>query len=100
MNESELKQPIPLVVTRWVCPYCHRSRSRRRPCEAHIKLCWKNPELQGCKTCAFFTQAKDLPPALRASGDRCGAGFVIKNGLVTKCSRWKEKDDGEASLAP
>lgn len=104
MDDTDLllPLPIPVVVTRWQCPYCRRSRSRRKPCETHIQLCWKNPTLRGCKTCAFFVPraAKSRDQYGGTVEDRCDAGFRIKDGLVRNCARWKEKDDGrEAGLA-
>lgn len=71
-------QPIPLTVTRYICPFCHRGRSRARACLEHMARCWKNPALKGCKTCINFL-----------GHDKCGVGFNLKNGLVTKCQKWK-----------
>lgn len=73
--------PISIVVTRYVCPYCHRSRSRRKPCQDHMERCWKNPALRGCKTCVNFV------------GNRCRVGFNLAPGLVTGCSKWKPKEE-------
>jgi len=75
------REPIPVVVTRWLCPYCHRGRSRRGPCEEHMARCWRNPALKGCKTCFFYERD--------SQGEHCNAGFRLKDGLVTKCTKWK-----------
>jgi hypothetical protein len=78
-------------VTRHVCPFCRRGRSTRRAAQAHIAKCWRNPELQGCKSCALFQPGvwpgKPVPGG-KAPG-RCTAGFNLNAGLVTRCRKWK-----------
>lgn len=70
-------QPIAITVTRFVCPFCRRSRSRKGPALIHMARCWKNPEVKGCKSCFFFEK------------NTCNAGFRLDAGLVTDCSKWK-----------
>lgn len=79
-DQKTTLEPIPIVVTRHVCPFCHRSRSRIKPAKLHMERCWKNPALEGCKTCTFFN-----------GKDRCNAGFNLERGLVTECVKWKER---------
>lgn len=80
--------PLEIIVKRYVCPYCHRSRSRRRPCEEHMERCWKNPEQHGCKTCVNFVKTP------KGINDRCKVGNNIGPGLVTNCKKWKPLPEG------
>lgn len=90
-------EPIPVQVTRHLCPFCHRGRSTKRAAVIHMQKCWRNPELHGCKTCALFQPGiwPDKPPPGRpeahtkATG-RCNAGFNLSKGLVTTCRKWKQ----------
>lgn len=46
--------PIELHVTRYQCPHCTKSYSKRATTVEHIGRCWVNPEARGCKTCEHF----------------------------------------------
>jgi len=50
-------EPIPVRVTRYRCPHCHRTHSNKRSASQHIDRCWHNPDARGCKTCAHYTPA-------------------------------------------
>jgi len=54
--------PIALTVTRYRCPFCTRSRSRKAATVEHISRCWHNPEVRACLTCDHYD----------AGGDACG----------------------------
>src|SRR5690242_9242341 len=88
-------EPLPMIVTRYQCPHCRRTRSKQAAASAHIARCWKNPNARGCKTCAHFDQVPTgddcLPghPCNCNNGwERCAADLSIKNGLVIDCPRW------------
>lgn len=46
-----MNQPIPIRVTRYKCPHCARSHSKKPACVGHIGRCWYNPENRSCSTC-------------------------------------------------
>lgn len=88
-------EPIAVQVTRHLCPYCHRGRSSKRAAKLHMPKCWRNPQLQGCKTCALYRPgvwAGKPAPGKVTTGAKtpgtCGAGFNLGPGLVTKCRKW------------
>lgn len=85
-------EPIPVQVTRYLCPYCGRGRSRARTAKLHMERCWKNPSLRGCKTCIFFDTsgwAGGKPVTGKPRPGRCKAGFTLTKGLVTQCRKWQ-----------
>lgn len=49
--EVPLPEPIVIRVTRYRCPFCRRSHSRRDGIRGHIKGCWHNPAARACGTC-------------------------------------------------
>lgn len=52
-------EPIAIKVTRWVCPFCSRGRSRKAATAAHIGRCWLNPQTRTCKTCTHYVPGDD-----------------------------------------
>lgn len=79
--------PLPLVVKRYQCPFCRRSRSARRAAEQHIARCWLNPAARACKTCAHFSNDEDYGPD-------CGAGVDLEKGLRDFCPLWRALPEG------
>lgn len=90
-------QPIPIRVTRYQCPHCHRTHSKRTAAQAHIGRCWHNPHNRGCKTCEHYQPAGDGAQCM--PGDQCScntypescnadAGRVLDQP-VTGCPLWQ-----------
>jgi hypothetical protein len=52
-------QPEAITVTRYRCPFCHRSRAKKQATAAHIQRCWHNPANRTCKTCPFYSSDRD-----------------------------------------
>lgn len=98
-----MSEPIPVLVKRYKCPFCSRSRSREQVTRDHIARCWLNPDNKTCKTCANFVPsgccgAADLYGcyAPMCSTDSCDAGVELPEGPgfpVTGCPLWKSRDD-------
>lgn len=63
--------PIERVVTRYICPHCHRGRSSRKAATVHIAQCWRNPGNRSCKTCAWYV------PVDINSDEHCTKGITI-----------------------
>jgi hypothetical protein len=89
-------EPLAVKVTRYLCPHCGRGRSTKRAAVLHMPKCWRNPDLHGCKSCALFQPGvwpgKPVPGG-KAPG-RCGAGYNLNKGLVTKCRKWRAAPQG------
>lgn len=91
-------EPIPVRVTRYRCPHCHRSHASKARCVAHIGRCWDNPEARGCKTCEHFQpyerggyDSPDMPEAC-ALGIRLSTGGEASN-LLVHCTKWEKVDN-------
>jgi len=90
--------PEPVTVTRWRCPFCHRSRAHKKATAEHIARCWLNPAVRSCKTCANLEPGGDAcgcEPGCNwgsPSGsipDSCAAGVNISDGQIkTACPLW------------
>lgn len=105
---SEPDIPMPVMVRRWECPFCHRRRSAKAVTAEHIARCWLNPAVRACKTCAHYESwpaGEDCfpgrPCACNAGGQECHAGVSLpSSGLpVTACLLWlartEEDPDGD-----
>lgn len=68
--------PVAITVTRFRCPFCPGSRSKKSATAEHILRCWKNPANRSCKTCVHY-QAPSTGP----SGEP---------GHDCSCSDWDE----------
>lgn len=66
MIEQFPSEPIKLVVTRYGCPHCRRTRSSKQAASQHMERCWWNPDARSCKTCAFY-----VPPSGGCGEQRC-----------------------------
>lgn len=91
-----MSQPIPIRVTRYQCPDCRRTHSKKAAATAHIARCWHNPNNRGCKTCAHYEPAGN--GAQCVPGDQCtcnshpefcnyDAGRALASPL-TNCPDW------------
>jgi predicted alpha/beta-hydrolase family hydrolase len=84
---------VAIRVTRYACPYCHRSRSKRDAAEAHVARCFRNPAAQGCKTCASYQMAEGGShlTGYPGCGESCEAALDISAGLRTGCELWERQ---------
>lgn len=90
-------EPERLVVTRYRCPHCQRTRSSKRAVTEHMGRCWHNPANQGCKTCDHYAPADSGcvgdPYCNCASPEFCAAGVVFSEGaLLIRCEKWEPVD--------
>ena len=93
-----MSEPIPKQVTRWSCPHCHRSWSKRRSASDHIERCWFNPDNRSCKTCINYQPAYHGDGWTEGSSDeKCvkGVEFVpheYREDIVMlslHCEKWE-----------
>lgn len=66
--------PEVVLMKRYRCPFCHRSRSKEKATAEHMERCWFDPAKQTCKTCAFRVDTYN-PPCDVQSGCGCQDGF-------------------------
>jgi hypothetical protein len=64
-----MTQPLAIRVTRYQCPHCSRTSSKKAAAQAHIGRCWHNPDNRGCKTCTHYEPAGS--GAQCVPGDQC-----------------------------
>ncbi|MFK0182021.1 hypothetical protein ACIQVR_39425 [Streptomyces xanthochromogenes] len=93
--------PVLVRVTRYACPHCSRSRSRKAATAAHIDRCWHNPANRTCKTCEHFDPGGDTcgcEPGCNwgASGPdmpSCNARVPLPADFtpVTNCPEWSQR---------
>jgi hypothetical protein len=97
---SALILPEAITVTRWRCPFCHRSRSSKRATAEHIARCWLNPAVRSCKTCSNLNPGYDAcgcEPGCNwgspsgAAQDSCAAGIELDGAVKTACPLWALK---------
>jgi hypothetical protein len=90
--------PVPVMVRRYRCPFCSRSRSSKAATADHIARCWLNPEVRSCRTCAHLD--RDLggewcfpgrPCNCNDGGQECRLDVDLpESGLpVTGCPLWE-----------
>lgn len=92
---------IPLVVTRYQCPHCRRTRAKRPAAESHIARCWQNPAVRACTTCEHYDPGGDacgcdpgcnwgapgpIPPSCNA-----GVPFPESYRPVIDCAFWERR---------
>lgn len=88
-------EPERIKVTRYRCPFCTRSRSRKQATVEHIARCWHNPAARSCKTCANYRPAYgpcagDPQCNCGSSDEECTAGVQLpERGLITGCEKWE-----------
>ena len=84
---SVVVEAIAFKTTRYRCPFCSRSYSRRTSASKHIDRCWSNPEVRGCKTCIWHI-VHDPEPDVGLPGDEfCNAAdhHDLTDGLRVNC---------------
>jgi hypothetical protein len=96
-------EPIPVKVTRYLCPYCRRGHSAKARARDHIQRCWDNPGARGCKTCDHF-EPYEMDCWRSGSGEhpeRCRLGIELpaseRGGttLALGCPSWEAVTDGD-----
>lgn len=88
---SGVVEAIAFKTTRYKCPFCSRSYSRRTPANRHIDRCWRNPAVRGCKSCAWHI-IHDAEPEVGLPADEfCNAPkhHDLSNGLRTNCDDYR-----------
>lgn len=94
-------EPEKITVTRYRCPHCRRSWTRRSAAVAHIARCWSNPDAKNCRTCAYFIPANTCDePTCGCGGEdeECTAGVDLTQydreggprDLPVGCPKWAE----------
>jgi hypothetical protein len=99
--------PVPVMVRRFECPFCHRRRSSKAATAEHIARCWMNPAARSCKTCAHYefyrggAYCVGTPCNCDPSEELCHAGVDLPDSMpVTGCPLWSaHTDELEASDA-
>jgi hypothetical protein len=85
--------PVAIRVTRYACPLCHRSHSKKAACTAHIARCWLNPAARACKTCVHYTPSEAGPyPEHPGWDEQCGLDIDLIGGLKVACPAWEAPD--------
>lgn len=83
---------VAVLVRRFQCPFCRRTRSRRPAAEAHIARCWVNPGARSCKTCSHYDPGGPADNQDPGSPEGCAAGLDLRTGLRTGCPKWQSDD--------
>lgn len=95
-----MTEPVPVMVRRYECPFCHRRRSARATTARHIARCWLNPAVRSCKTCVHFEEVPDGEPCFPGRPCTCNQGYVdcaagvslaFENTPRTGCPLWAAK---------
>ncbi|MEV8610200.1 hypothetical protein AB0383_20125 [Amycolatopsis sp. NPDC051373] len=88
--------PIELQVTRFKCPFCPKSYSKRTPAQAHIDRCWTNPGARSCKTCVHRIEPDEDYGYVTDEGCQVGVELPTlehRVGVVTTlpilCPKWE-----------
>jgi len=85
--------PVAVRVTRYACPTCGRTHSKKAGCAAHIARCWQNPEARACKTCVHYSPPEAGPyPEHPGWPEQCGADIELTGGLKVGCPAWEAPD--------
>ena len=88
--------PVRIVVTRWKCPHCPRSRSAKSATAAHIQRCWHNPQVRSCKTCEHHIIVEWDPEVGLRGFERCGADGQDLDPITSpavNCPTWAQKEN-------
>lgn len=90
-----MAEPIAFTVTRYRCPHCTRSGSKKPAIRDHIGRCWANPGNRTCRTCSAY----ELWPAEPDVGvfhdeQRCDHSIELPGDgtPVTGCALWTTKE--------
>lgn len=96
-----MSEPIRVLVNRWQCPFCRRTRSAKAAAVAHVARCWLNPAVRSCKTCAHLSPASSGPACFpgrpcdcNESPENCAAGVPLtpETTPVTGCPLWRDEE--------
>lgn len=89
-----MAEPIPFTVTRYRCPHCTRTASKKAPVRDHIGRCWRNPANRTCRTCSAWTP----PDYFDDAPQECRRAITLPaEGLpVVGCPLWTPKDTANA----
>lgn len=74
------------VQTRYRCPICRRSYSRRGTAVNHQAQCWLDPENKACRTCAHFNPRACFAETCSSDGEPLDS-FTGK--WVIGCPSWE-----------
>lgn len=99
-----MSAPVLIVVKRWRCPHCGRSRSKQAAAQAHVDRCWWNHDNQTCKTCMYFRESGccGRPDTYQCYTPMCDTGPTREAGVeftadtalpVVGCPSWRSRDD-------
>lgn len=98
-----MPDPEAIMVKRWLCPFCRRSRSSKRVVAEHIARCWLNPVARSCKTCVSYEYDRGGEPCFPGRPcncndgyEACGEGVDLSAGLKTACPLWRALEPAEA----
>lgn len=102
MTEVPVPKPVAVIVRRFRCPFCNRSRAAKKTVQDHIARCWLNPATRACKTCAHFTSEPDggyclgTPCDCNRGYQQCEAGVSdVEDGKIqAQCPLWQAKEGG------
>lgn len=84
-------EPIAIKVTRYRCPHCTRSASKKPAIRDHIGRCWVNPGNRTCRTCSAYTRYPAEPDVgLFTDDEECAHECDLPGDgtPVTKCAKW------------
>jgi hypothetical protein len=85
--------PVAIRVTRYACPVCRRTHSKRAGCVAHIARCWRNPDAHACKTCSHYVPSEAGPyPEHPGWDEQCGLDIDLTGGIKVGCPAWRSAD--------
>lgn len=82
------RRPVELNVTRWRCPTCRKSWSKKPLTQKHIDFgCVHDPEVRACMTCKHFDEGHSFPG--------CDKGLTITSPIPRRCSMWERSTLGQ-----
>ena len=93
------EDPLVIQVTRYQCPHCRTTRSKKPAAAAHISRCWKNPAVRTCKTCEHYEPAGDgdhcfpgRPCGCNVYAESCAQELNIpEDQPATHCPKWEPR---------
>jgi hypothetical protein len=81
---------IEKLVKRYICPHCHRGRSKSKQISDHLSLgCLRDPAAKGCLTCANFYQAVTGKWDEPSEDCVCDAGIDVSERKIRHCEKWE-----------
>lgn len=92
-----MAEPVPVMVRRYECPFCHRRWAHKAAVITHMARCWLNPAVRSCRTCAHFDFYPGGEPCFPGrpcdcndASVECAAGVSLsfENTPQTQCPLW------------